>query len=74
MSKWKLWKKVMGSKPEPEPTQKPHICVHCGGHVLKQSSLTDFADITGDNQRRLPIEMTERVGMGSKPRKYRGSI
>ena len=76
--KWRFWKKVMEHKP-------PHVhtnnCVFCGKHVLRQSTLDEFADITGLLQSKLPInfdeyehEVTEKVGMGSKPRKYRGSI
>lgn len=55
----------------------PHIhtnnCVFCGKHVLRQSTLDEFGDTLTPNQTRLPIT-TEKVGMGSKPRKYRGSI
>lgn len=55
----------------------PHVhtnnCVFCGKHVLRQSTLDEFGDTLTPNQTRLPIT-TEKVGMDSKPRKYRGSI
>ena len=74
MSKWKFWKKVVEHKPEPAPSK--NTCPHCGKHVLRQSSLSEFADMTPENQTRLSDfgDMTERIGMASQPRKYRGSI
>lgn len=76
--KWKFWKKVMEHKP---PVQSNRLCPHCGKHVLRQSTLGEFGDITTPSQSKLPIdfdedihEVTEKIGMGSKPRKYRGMI
>ncbi len=63
------------------PVQSNRLCPHCGKHVLRQSTLGEFGDITTPSQSKLPIdfdedihEVTEKIGMGSKPRKYRGMI
>lgn len=72
MSKWKFWKKVVEHDTEPVKVATP--CPHCGKHILRQSTLSDFTDLTPEAQQRLPLEMTERVGMASEPRRYRGSI
>jgi hypothetical protein len=74
--KWKFWKKVMQDKPSTKPVV--NACVHCGKHVLRQSKLSEFGDMTGPLQSKLPIDfdepMTESIGFNSKPRKYRGMI
>jgi len=72
MSKWKFWKKVIDH--EPVVKSDEHACPYCGKHVLRQTTLSEFADLTPVTQQRLPLEMTERVGMKSKKRNYRGSI
>jgi len=72
MSKWKFWKKVVDH--EPVVKSDEHACPYCGKHVLRQTTLSEFADLTPETQQRLPLEMTERVGMKSEKRNYRGSI
>ena len=73
MSKWKFWKK---ESDKPDDTPAKDLCPHCGKHVLRQSKLSEFADITPRNQTRLTefTGTTERVGMQGNLRKYRGSI
>ena len=63
------------------PMQTNRLCPHCGKHVLRQTTLGDFFDITSPLQSRLPVdfdndihEVTEKIGMDSKARKYRGMI
>lgn len=73
--KWKFWKKVV--EHEPVVVDENRVCVHCGKHVLRQTTLKDFADMAPPEQTRLfPVEHypTQRVGMGSKTRRYRGGI
>ena len=74
MSKWKFWKKVIEHTPEHASTKD--VCPYCGKHVLRQSTLAEFADMTPPSQSRLTdfTETTERVGMDGRVRKYRGSI
>lgn len=74
MSKWKFWKKVMKHEHKAAPSKD--VCSYCGKHVLRQSKLSEFADMTPENQTRLTdfSETTQRVGMRSQVRKYRGSI
>lgn len=57
MSKWMFWKKVM--EHEDAPTKAQNLCHHCGKHVLRQSTLSEFADLTPAAQQRLPLEVLE---------------
>lgn len=70
--KWQFWKKVVKTEVAVKPTD--NVCVHCGKHVLRQSTLSEYADVTPVAQQKLPLEMTESVGFGSTPRRYRGRI
>ena len=78
MNKWKFWKRVV--QHEPVVKKDEHACPYCGKHVLRQTTLSEFADMTPEEQTRLfPGEeyrtrTTQRVGMKSDKRIYRGSI
>ena len=74
MDKRSIWDRIMRKKSLP-PKQYVMCCI-CGGKKMRQTTLDEFMDITPVSQKRLPItfEMTERVGMKSKARKYRGMI
>ena len=70
----------MGKKEE-TPIKQMHFCCNCGGKKMRQTTLDEFMDLTPKSQKKLPIdfdkdieEVTERVGMGSNPRRYRGMI
>tara|TARA_E500000318_G_C3490983_1_gene184333 strand:+ start:359 stop:592 length:234 start_codon:yes stop_codon:yes gene_type:complete len=72
MSKWKFWKKVT----EAETVQsKVKYCCNCGGKIMRQTTLDEFFDLTPESQKRLTdYEMTESVGFGNTPRRYRGML
>ena len=52
-------------------------CCKCGGIIMRQTTLDEFGfEFLHPGQRRLTEwgMTTERVGMGSEKRKYRGNI
>ena len=70
------WLKKLRGK---EQECKHHLC-QCGGKITRQTTLLEFFPdlLSHDGQRKitdwLDMSTTESVGMGSKPRKYRGSL
>ena len=78
MGKRSIWNRIMRKKVGKPPKQYVYCCV-CGGKKMRQTTLDEFMDITGPLQYKLPIdfdkyEVTEKVGLDSNPRRYRGMI
>ena len=71
-----IWDRIMKKKTVEAVKHQP--CCECGKKKMRQSSLDEFFDITPKVQQKLfplPVKaMTESIGLGSTPRRYRGMI
>jgi len=75
MADWRFWKKRKAEEPKCEQ----HYC-QCNGIKTRQATLLEFDPdmMLQKGQKKItdyiPVETTERVGMKSDKRKYRGNI